>query len=142
MNRRGFLGAIIAGAVAPAFVKAGNIMPLWVPKHVLDLSPKLVLNVESLKPNSEFTFSTYLKTPGGTWEKHVIHAKTQTGKASLEIDLPSNNTIAWGTQLEGLHIGNANINMSIKNGVLAYDQAQTPVHKGQQIITKHEVIRF
>lgn len=31
MNRRGFLGAMLAAAVAPAFVKAESLMPLWVP---------------------------------------------------------------------------------------------------------------
>lgn len=32
IDRRGFLGAILAAAAAPAFVKAGTLMPLWVPK--------------------------------------------------------------------------------------------------------------
>jgi hypothetical protein len=32
MNRRGLLGAILAAAAAPAFVKAGTLMPIYVPK--------------------------------------------------------------------------------------------------------------
>lgn len=32
MNRRGLLGAVLAASVAPAFVKAGVLMPLWVPQ--------------------------------------------------------------------------------------------------------------
>lgn len=32
MNRRGLLGAVLAASAAPAFVKAGILMPLWVPK--------------------------------------------------------------------------------------------------------------
>jgi hypothetical protein len=30
MDRRGFLGAILAAGVAPAVVKAASLMPLWV----------------------------------------------------------------------------------------------------------------
>jgi hypothetical protein len=32
MNRRGFLGAILAAAVAPAIVRSTSIMPLWLPR--------------------------------------------------------------------------------------------------------------
>ena len=34
MNRRGFLGAILAAGVAPAVVKAANIMPVFVRREV------------------------------------------------------------------------------------------------------------
>lgn len=32
MNRRGFLGAILAAGAAPAVVKASSLMPIYVPK--------------------------------------------------------------------------------------------------------------
>lgn len=32
MQRRSFLSGIIAAAAAPAIVKAGSLMPIWVPK--------------------------------------------------------------------------------------------------------------
>lgn len=35
MNRRGFLGAMLAAAAAPAIVKAESLMPIWVPKQEL-----------------------------------------------------------------------------------------------------------
>lgn len=39
MNRRGFLGAILAAAAAPAVVRAGVLMPIYVPAppHILRL---------------------------------------------------------------------------------------------------------
>lgn len=41
MNRRGFLGAILAGAAAPAVVKAESLMKIWVPPEpkIWTLSP-------------------------------------------------------------------------------------------------------
>ena len=33
MNRRGFLSGCIAASTAPAFVKADNLMGLWIPKE-------------------------------------------------------------------------------------------------------------
>ncbi len=32
VNRRAFLGAILAAGIAPAIVRASSIMPLWVPR--------------------------------------------------------------------------------------------------------------
>ncbi len=32
MNRRGFLGAMLAAGAAPAIVKASSLMPIWTPK--------------------------------------------------------------------------------------------------------------
>lgn len=32
MNRRGFLGALLAAAAAPAIVRAGSLMPVYVPR--------------------------------------------------------------------------------------------------------------
>lgn len=32
MNRRGFLGAMLAAGAAPAIVRASSLMPLWVPR--------------------------------------------------------------------------------------------------------------
>jgi hypothetical protein len=33
LSRRGFLGAMLAAAAAPAFVKASSLMPIYVPKQ-------------------------------------------------------------------------------------------------------------
>jgi hypothetical protein len=35
MNRRGFLGAILAAGAAPAIIQAENAMRLWVPRQTL-----------------------------------------------------------------------------------------------------------
>lgn len=34
-TRRGFIGAMLAGAMAPAIVKASSLMPIYVPKVIL-----------------------------------------------------------------------------------------------------------
>lgn len=46
MQRRGFLGAMLAGAVAPAFVKPASLMPLWVPKHALE--PEVIATIPNV----------------------------------------------------------------------------------------------
>jgi hypothetical protein len=53
MNRRGFLGSILAAAAAPAIIKVENAMRLWVPRQTLyigyDLSAGYDLNAIALR---------------------------------------------------------------------------------------------
>jgi hypothetical protein len=45
MNRRGFLGAILAAASAPAIVRAESLMKIMVPKkEIITLSSEIILS--------------------------------------------------------------------------------------------------
>lgn len=45
MNRRGFLGAMLAAATAPAFVRAESLMKIAVPKKEIILPPSFARRV-------------------------------------------------------------------------------------------------
>ena len=65
MNRRGFLGAMLAAAVAPAVVKSGVLMPvrpIWTPPVWMGMD----FGVE------DFTAQAYFD--GAQWQEHMLDA--------------------------------------------------------------------
>jgi hypothetical protein len=68
MDRRGFLAALLAASVAPAYVRASSLMPIVVPSKEIIL-PHLAINFPNAIPGSEYTFSMYMKVKGNQWER-------------------------------------------------------------------------
>jgi hypothetical protein len=67
MNRRGFLGAILTAAAAPAIVRAGSLMPIWLPQQgliVATISDLLITRGVVSYGASDVPLS------GGDWEVH------------------------------------------------------------------------
>lgn len=64
-NRRGFLGALLAAAAAPAIVKAESLMPIWVPATPKIITPQWDMG------SGDFTMETWAPTLTGKW--HSIH---------------------------------------------------------------------
>lgn len=68
MNRRGFLQAMLAASVAPAVVKAENIMKIWTPPQEI-LTP--IITVNDNFNGKDFTIETWLYPAAlNTWS-HV-----------------------------------------------------------------------
>lgn len=60
MNRRGFLGAMLGAAMAPAVVKAENIMKIWVPSQEIIVDPYGL-------DTPEYTVAGWMKPREGQW---------------------------------------------------------------------------
>lgn len=56
MNRRGFLAGIIAAAAAPAIVRAGSIMPVYVPP-----APKIITPADFNLGGGDWTMDAWVK---------------------------------------------------------------------------------
>ena len=70
MNRRGFLAAMLGAAMAPAVVKAENIMKIWTPPTEIILDPYPELGTEPM------TLESWMRPDGmNTW-MHVAMVKT------------------------------------------------------------------
>ena len=77
MQRRGFMAAILAAGAAPAFVKAGTLMPLWVPNREIQaltyaefermllrsVAESLGLSYEAIAAQSLYVPATYKHQP-------------------------------------------------------------------------------
>ncbi len=66
MNRRGFLGAMLGIAMAPAIVKAENLMKIWTPKQEIITDP---YGLDA----KEYTVEGWMKPREGQW-MHVAQA--------------------------------------------------------------------
>jgi hypothetical protein len=69
MNRRGFLGSILALGAAPAVVRAENIMRLWVPRE-----PTTWIDASLIQAGTITADKMRLYYDGEQWEPHVIAA--------------------------------------------------------------------
>lgn len=65
MNRRGFLQAMLAASVAPAVVKAENIMKIWVPPEPEIIKPVMTIYDDGAE---DFTVESWVQPATlGTW---------------------------------------------------------------------------
>ena len=119
MSRRGFLAALLASAVAPAYVKASSLMPILVPNRELIL-PSLAINFPEAIPGGEYTFSMYMKVKGNEWERVVKKMVADDhGVIKEKIQLYHQEQQVWGIQIEsnqpmpqGFGRGGMNMNVS------------------------------
>ncbi len=73
MNRRGFLGAMLAAAMAPAVVKAENIMKIWTPPTDI-LVPNDHIPIVTIPDNFDggnFTFESWVMPAGALAWSHI-----------------------------------------------------------------------
>ncbi len=88
MNRRGFLGAMLGLAAAPAIVKAENIMKIWVPPEpsIITLGQDVVTVGSEFLGNNAFTIETWVyPTTVNTWV-HVAMTKDNDGNVKRMIN--------------------------------------------------------
>lgn len=144
-TRRGFLGAMLAAAAAPAFVKASNLMPIVAPKQEIIL-PTLDLHLPGGALQAGiYTASMYVKTPDGVWEHLSRTFKVGDNARTVKLQLPSKDPMVWGLQLEakrGLQIGQQPPEASIvvSDGGIRMDPIQTPYMPGERIgMSRHTV---
>jgi len=74
MNRRGFLQAMLGVAVAPAIVKAENIMKIWTPSQEIITDPYGL-------DYPEYTVSGWVKPRLDEW-MHIAQVRTSLGIAT------------------------------------------------------------
>jgi hypothetical protein len=68
MDRRGFLRGVLAAGMAPAIVRAGSIMPIWVPKDDLIRIPAWDFNG---RPTHIILPASFSEIVARTFEKHA-----------------------------------------------------------------------
>lgn len=131
MNRRGFLGSVLALSTAPAIVRADNLMKIVVPKpdkYSLDFL------LYGLKNDEMMVHSMWLKQPDGSWANHLHYFIPKDGAYKLSIPLPSKETKVWEHSLR--RIAGSSIDwqpqmlMTISNGgCLVHDPSDTPINR-------------
>lgn len=62
-TRRGFLAAMLAASAAPAIVRAGSLMPIWVPPQGLVLLSSGLGDVRSFSMHGDWTIEMWTKLP-------------------------------------------------------------------------------
>lgn len=75
ITRRGLLAGILAAGAAPAIVRAGSIMPIWVPKaQIISLSGDFTLEVVTDKRLvvTQGNQMRWEDKPEGGWIRFVI----------------------------------------------------------------------
>lgn len=132
ISRRGFLGAMLAAAAAPAFVKADSLMPIFVPKAKIILPPTLEIACPNGLEPGEYNFSVWAKT-GGEWErickKFIVGGQART----LKIEMPGNDPLLYGMELtaERPLFKMPELQLAIRNGSLRFDAEESPYMPGQ-----------
>ena len=102
IERRGFLSALLAAAAAPAFVKASSLMPILVPNKELIL-PSVSMTLDDAIPNSEYTFSMYMKSnsTNNQWIRIVRTMRADAnGQVKAVIPMKDKEQQVWGLQME------------------------------------------
>jgi hypothetical protein len=134
-SRRGFLGAMLAAAVAPAFVRADSLMQLVVPNKEIIL-PSLELALPSGMAAGTYTASVWVKNHGGVWERIVKTFEVAAAGRAIKIAMPSENPLVYGLQLEAngpLQFPRSDISIAVSNGAVRFDPQRTPFMPGEQI---------
>jgi hypothetical protein len=137
MDRRGFLAALLAASVAPAYVRASSLMPLLIPSKEIIL-PHLAINFPNATPGAEYTFSMYMKANGNDWER--VERKmvaNEYGVIKENIQLYHQEQQVWGVQLESNNLtpkggipGGMNMHVTGNNDCrLLLDNSFTPPSK-------------
>jgi hypothetical protein len=146
ISRRGFLGAMLAAAAAPAIVRADSLMRIVVPKQeiILPTLNILVGDTSGLGAGA-YTASVWVKAAGGQWERI---AKTfdvaPCERRNITIDLPHENALVYGLQLESPSFAPlAEVSIAVSNGgSIRFDAQQTPYTPGERIgMSRHTVER-
>jgi len=71
INRRGFLTATLAAGVAPAFVKAENLMGLYVPKPIA--IPEFIVGKSYTISHGDYIFNSMLVESVEWPDKNTMH---------------------------------------------------------------------
>ena len=136
-TRRGFLGALLAAAAAPAIVRSEILMPIVVPSTQIIL-PKLEIFVGDTTGLSAgvYTASAWVKAAGGQWErisKTFDVAPNERRKIALE--LPHKDPLVYGLSLEpsAPNFGQPAVDMRVTDGAIRFDQWQTPYMPNERI---------
>ena len=90
ISRRGFLGAMLAAAAAPAIVRADSLMQIVVPKQeiILPTLNILVGDTSGLSAGT-YTASVWVKAAGGQWERIVkTFDVAPRERRNITLDLP------------------------------------------------------
>ncbi len=107
MDRRGFLGAMLAAAMAPAIVRAESLMPIVAPKIILPPDPFARFDgvddamLASLTAGSGFVFQWMEKLPDGEWKprRRVLTPEEVLGGATIALGrLASGSSIKLTSQ--------------------------------------------
>ena len=141
LSRRGFLGAILAAAAAPAIVQSKSLMKIVVPRQeiILPTLNILVGDTSGLSAGT-YTASVWVKAAGGQWDRIVkTFDVAPRERRNITIALPHENALVYGLQLESpSFVSQAEVSMAVSHGGVRLDPKQTPYMPGEQIgITHH-----
>ncbi len=95
MNRRGFLGAILAAAAAPAIVKAESLMKIWVPPE-----PKILLPDFGMG-DGDFTVESFMRVPSRVLDEdwHHVAVVSKNGIRQCYVDGKVSNDYDFAQRL-------------------------------------------
>ena len=84
MNRRGFLGAMLAAGTAPALVRAESLMKLWVPPQELVSPPTTIWHAQMEQGafGVDRLFSAFIKVGGGPMKRVSVACTVPPGVAA------------------------------------------------------------
>lgn len=141
-TRRGFLGAMLAAAAAPAFVRADSLMQIVVPKQEIIL-PTLNILIPEGAGAGVYTASMWVKASGGEWERIVKTVTVGEQGRAFKMELPHKDPLVWGVQLEmpkDRPVSAPPISFAASDGVLRMDETQNPYMPGERIgMSRHTV---
>lgn len=146
ISRRGFLGAMLAAAAAPAIVRADSLMQIVVPRQeiILPTLNILVGDTSGLSAGT-YTASVWVKAAGGPWERIVkTFDVAPRERRNITLDLPHQNALVYGLQLESPSFASqTEVSMAVSNGgSISFDAQQTPYMPGERIgMSRHTVER-